>query len=400
VTDPGLPFAGGAPACPFVAFDHDRDERATSPDHRHRCYAETPPAPRALAHQEAYCLASAFPVCPTFQDWARREAARTREGAAPSEPRRAVPVAEPPAGAGRAPDDAPERDPRDPYLDDQPQRVPQRDWAAPPPWAADGGEAPPEWGGPTDAYGDPAVTGQADAAGDPGARGLSGSVADRFAGAPPPERPVERSQPAPPDARDYDDDDTDALEDDEEDEPGSTARAAGGLGAIFGDRRPRVGDTRPRRAERESIAPTWERPRRMEAYPTLRPRMSVPRLSPLIIAAVAVGLAAVARFFLPQFFLGDSGGDGTATATPSAAASATATAAPTPTPAPTPTVYVVQPGDTLSKIATQFGLTLPQVLDANPQITDPDAIQIGDPITIPEALPSSFGGSPSPSTAP
>ena len=86
----------GAPACPFVAFGDDRDGRSTSPDHRHRCFAESPPAPRAVAHQEAYCLSSAFPVCPTFQDWARREAAHAR-GAGESEPRRrrrAVPAAE------------------------------------------------------------------------------------------------------------------------------------------------------------------------------------------------------------------------------------------------------------------------------------------------------------------
>src|SRR3954462_8725899 len=76
MTERGLPIVDSAPACPFVAFADDRDERATSPDHRHRCYAEVEPAPRALAHQEAYCLSSAFPVCPTFQDWARREAAR------------------------------------------------------------------------------------------------------------------------------------------------------------------------------------------------------------------------------------------------------------------------------------------------------------------------------------
>ena len=68
----------GAPACPFVAFGDDREGRSTSPDHRHRCFAESPPAPRAVAHQEAYCLSSAFPVCPTFQDWARREAAHAR----------------------------------------------------------------------------------------------------------------------------------------------------------------------------------------------------------------------------------------------------------------------------------------------------------------------------------
>ena len=33
----------------------------------------------ALAHQAAYCLAAAFPACPTFADWARREAAPPAE---------------------------------------------------------------------------------------------------------------------------------------------------------------------------------------------------------------------------------------------------------------------------------------------------------------------------------
>ncbi|MFP5343354.1 MAG: LysM peptidoglycan-binding domain-containing protein [Candidatus Limnocylindria bacterium] len=79
MTERGLQGVDGPPACPFVAFEDDRDERSTSPDHRHRCYAEEgAPAPRAAAHQEAYCLSSAFPVCPTFQAWARREAARTK----------------------------------------------------------------------------------------------------------------------------------------------------------------------------------------------------------------------------------------------------------------------------------------------------------------------------------
>ena len=88
MTDRGLPIVDGAPACPFVAFEDDRDGRALAPDHRHRCFAESRPAPRALAHQEAYCLASAFPVCPTFQDWARREAAAARPGPADARPAR------------------------------------------------------------------------------------------------------------------------------------------------------------------------------------------------------------------------------------------------------------------------------------------------------------------------
>ena len=95
----------GSPACPFIAFEDERDERSSSPDHRHRCYAEVRPAPRALAHQEAYCLSSAFPVCPTFQDWARREAARAKtpdrpsvRTGAPPEPVKAAAVVVPEPG--------------------------------------------------------------------------------------------------------------------------------------------------------------------------------------------------------------------------------------------------------------------------------------------------------------
>src|SRR5580765_4717532 len=92
MTERGLPSVDTAPACPFVAFEDDREARATSPDHRHRCYAELVPSPRAAAHQEAYCLSSAFPVCPTFQDWARREAAHARgEGERPETAPTAVP---------------------------------------------------------------------------------------------------------------------------------------------------------------------------------------------------------------------------------------------------------------------------------------------------------------------
>jgi hypothetical protein len=240
VTERGLPLADGAPACPFVAFEDDRDERASVPDHRHRCYADQRPAPRALAHQEAYCLSSAFPVCPTFQDWARREAARSRDGAptAPSASAGMNRAASGAAGAdagssasaaalgtagstgaaasasqaasagsggtapsGSAPDalvggsgegddraaqdsfDPAEADDRsvddahDPHGDDSARRNPPRDWAAPPPWLASS-EA--RRGGDADP---PAFLGRR--VSEPG-QGLAGSPADRMAGGPPP----------------------------------------------------------------------------------------------------------------------------------------------------------------------------------------------------------------------
>ena len=49
MTERGMAHADGAPACPFVAdTEDDRDERSDRPDHRHRCYAEVHPAPRAM----------------------------------------------------------------------------------------------------------------------------------------------------------------------------------------------------------------------------------------------------------------------------------------------------------------------------------------------------------------
>src|SRR5262245_22117460 len=203
VSDRGLPIADGAHACPFVAFDDDRDERADVPDHRHRCYADAPPAPRALAHQEAYCLSSAFPVCPTFQDWARREAARSRGGAvgpgSEAEPDSPAAAAEAAAAAAAAsatawsvadePDepDAPDADASPPprrYDDGQAVRNPPRDWSAPPPWLASAEAA--EGSEPAEPPSFLASRSQ------PG-QGLAGSTADQWAGGPPPSRPPERS---------------------------------------------------------------------------------------------------------------------------------------------------------------------------------------------------------------
>ena len=62
------------------------------------------------------------------------------------------------------------------------------------------------------------------------------------------------------------------------------------------------------------------------------------------------------------------------------------TTAETPIPPTTnPSVYTVQSGDTMGVIAQQFGFTLQELLAANPQITAPDSIQIGDVINIPGA---------------
>lgn len=45
--------------------------------------------------------------------------------------------------------------------------------------------------------------------------------------------------------------------------------------------------------------------------------------------------------------------------------------------------YIVKPGDTLSKIATRNGITVAQLLQANPQVRDPNRINVGDVVYLP-----------------
>ena len=63
---------------------------------------------------------------------------------------------------------------------------------------------------------------------------------------------------------------------------------------------------------------------------------------------------------------------------------------PSPTPIPTPeqVVYTVKSNDSLSRIAAAYGVTVDHILAANPSITDPNKIAVGDRIVIPQPLPS------------
>lgn len=73
------------------------------------------------------------------------------------------------------------------------------------------------------------------------------------------------------------------------------------------------------------------------------------------------------------------------TATPPEATGAEPTPTPQPAPAPEPgaaSTYVVQPGDTLSRIAQRFGVTTAALVTAN-QIANPSLIYAGQVLTIP-----------------
>lgn len=407
MTDRGSPIVGGAPACPFVAFEDDRDARSGGADHRHRCFAEVRAAPRALAHQEAFCLSAAFPACPTFQDWARREAASIDAAREADD----APSAE--AGRSSGARSASET-PTDPN-----RRNPPRDWAAPPPWLS-GSRSSGRGAGRPDAAGDPIRGALDDDADDgpvlpPPGGGLSGSFADRIvsgAGDPFTERPpvAGRAAPPPPAIADVE------LDDDDPDEDAGPSRAGTPTTRASIPRHLGPGTSdKPRQPTRDGVArrtpdpaaPAWERPRRLEAYPTIRSRR-LPSLggSSVIIGFVAVLLAAAALFFLPGILgLGNETPD--PTATPSASASPTATAAtpslaPTDEPLPTGDRYIVEPGDTMSKIANKFGIPLSLLIEANKEtIPDPDALQIGDEVIIPSLPPTSIpGASPSSSGSP
>jgi len=76
------------------------------------------------------------------------------------------------------------------------------------------------------------------------------------------------------------------------------------------------------------------------------------------------------------------------TATPAASfappstPTATAVPSPTATPTPSPTIYRVAPGDTLYKIAQQYGVTIEAIVQAN-GLQDPRMLRVGQELVIP-----------------
>ena len=167
---------------------------------------------------------------------------------------------------------------------------------------------------------------------------------------------------------------------------------------------PRRAPRRPRAYEQHlggPDGPDWERPRRYEAYPTIKTRMALPNLSRLAVMAGAIAIAAIALFFLPAI-LGIGGAD-TPTASVRPSAARPASVAPTEQLAPTPVLYTIKKGENLSKIATDHGVTIEELLAANPQIKNKDRIAEGQQITIPapsEEPAEPAGGSAEPSAAP
>ena len=368
MTEPRHPDAR---ICPFLAFERVRDQRSAGADEHHRCYAAVRPAPISFSHQRTYCLSAQFPACPVFQDWAVRQAARPAEAGGTRAPVVPVPLPEGrpepaetdrvvPAGMSEAPrpEDPPARPAVDPGLPgflqgraagdvfqegawprsaQQPGREDETPLARAAAERARRERSEPHAGA-AGRFPQPAESAERFAP--------SAEAAERFAPQRAPDHrtpawPVEQAVPAEP--------------------------AAGAV-------------TRARRQQRPPAA--------------RRRRVPIPGL---VLAVLALALAGVLAFLLPGILAPDRGRAPRTSPRPTATAPVVAPTvdpgSPTATPAPTQHTYRVQRGDTLGRIARQFGLTVRQVLDANPGIDDPNQIEVGDEIIIPEGA---AGGSPTP----
>jgi LysM repeat protein len=439
VTERAPSPAVAAGACPFVAFEDDRDHRSEVPDRRNRCYAEPVPRPPTPAHQAAYCLSIDFPSCAVFQAWAARAAAAPdatpvpqpavaeTEGAleaereerdARGEPPPGAAPPEPAAGGGGGPPAAtPSGDlaPGDRPPGTPPGRQPAGT-PSPEPSRADPPVARPrrprrereheDWV-PTTAWAAPGVAPWADDLDDP-------TVADARSG---PSDPSAAAQP-----------EDDGGEADPVTPPRASPPVSGGDASIP-ERPPEDGGPVP--AARVAAIP----PRRRKAEPApLRALGSgewesgsppgrealVPRRRmggiPARIGLLATVLAALALvvLLLPTLLGGGAPGTGpspspgqegvAATASPEAPGVPLATSpvrpAPVRTPGPEaepsppespaaspqeagPQRYRVRAGDTLSRIAARFGVSVELIVCVN-GLSDPNVLSRGQRLVIPE----------------
>lgn len=378
--------AAGPHACPFVALSEDRDARSAGPDQAHRCYAEERPEPRPLSHQRAYCLTREYAVCPYFLDWAGRLAAR-----------KVGPTVQPFAGyhdEGTDESDGGLRQAGAPRLLGAGGSA-QAELGLAPSRRRSAALTAPAGSGSARAYVDAAEVEEIDEVGRlvgrgrraVGPGGALGTIAlpllDR----------VGRGD-------DGEEEDDDAASEAAALHGAGTAtrgRPFRGRAGIFGDR--------ARNFAGRVAGPAWE-PRRIEDdYPRLRIPASLPPVPPLALAAVALVIAALAILVLPGFLGGARQPE--PTTRPGVAPVASPSPRPSESVAPSATAterpqrrfrnYTVKPGDTLAAIAERFGVTVRQIRDANPKITNPNRIRAGERIRIPIRQASGQGQEPSPS---
>ena len=126
--------------------------------------------------------------------------------------------------------------------------------------------------------------------------------------------------------------------------------------------------------------------RRYEAYPTIRTRAGLRPARPAARAAVLAGALidrGAALFMLPWPLARRRGGSGSSPSTGWPVRAPVTPVSRNRCPAPTPRTYTIKSKDTLLKVAKMFGITLAELLAANPKIKNPDKIALGQQIIIP-----------------
>ena len=143
--------------------------------------------------------------------------------------------------------------------------------------------------------------------------------------------------------------------------------------------------------------PDWETPLTQYDYPQLRGQDNHRAIWPLAAAALAVTLVVVILVIIPTLLNRNSIAVATPTPKPSASASVDPNASNVPGASPSgividtsqPTIYfakqyTVKAGDRFSTIAKYFGLQQWELLQANPQITNPNLLKVGMVLNIPD----------------
>ncbi len=145
----------------------------------------------------------------------------------------------------------------------------------------------------------------------------------------------------------------------------------------------------PEDEERARVVPLHQRRSVEDELPKVLVRLPRALSSARSFAALVV-FVGVVLFAAPSImkgiggFLNGIGED----PTPSASATVEPSASPTPTPTPEPIVHVVKAGETLSGISQRYMVSIEVILGANPQVTNPNNLNIGERLIIPNILPN------------
>lgn len=144
----------------------------------------------------------------------------------------------------------------------------------------------------------------------------------------------------------------------------------------------------PEEEERVRVVPLHQRRALEDEVP--RALIHLPRrLSSLRSFAAFILLLGVLLFALPSILKGVGGflsGIGSEP-TPVPSATLEPVASPTPTPTPEPVIYTVKSGDSLSRISQKFQVSIDVILSANPEVTNPNSLKVGQRLIIPSVLP-------------